>query len=158
MYFLGIDISKRYFDATLLTPDSEKHYRQFENNREGIQALGKWLQKHGVEDRLHVCMEATNNYWEEVAEALHDAGYTVSVVNPARIKGFAMSQLRRNKNDKLDSDVIVEFCAKMKPDPWMPLSESERKLRNLVMHLIYGVLKNKTPFDPNYGRNSVLNT
>lgn len=134
MYYLGIDISKRYFDATLLTPDNEKHYHQFENNREGIQACEKWLQKHGVEDKLHVCMEATNNYWEEVAEALHGTGYTVSVVNPSRIKGFAMSKMQRNKNDKLDSEVIVEFCAKMKPDSWQPLSKSERKLRDLVRH------------------------
>jgi len=130
---LGLDISKRYFDATLQTREGEKHYRQFENTPKGIQALLKWLKDHGVQ-QLHACMEATNTYWEAVAEALRTAGYAVSVVNPARIKGFAISQMRRNKNDKLDSDVIVEFCAQMKPALWTPLTTSERKLRNLVRH------------------------
>ena len=79
-------------------------------------------------------MEATNTYREEVVESLRVAVHEVSVVNPARIKGFAMSQMWRNKNDKLDSDVIVEFCAQMKPALWTPLTVSQRKLRNLVRH------------------------
>ena len=33
--YLGLDISKRYFDATLLTGEKEKHYRQFENSANG---------------------------------------------------------------------------------------------------------------------------
>jgi len=39
--YLGLDISKRYFDATLLTGKKEKHYRQFENSAKGIQAMLK---------------------------------------------------------------------------------------------------------------------
>lgn len=130
---LGLDISKRYFDATLQMGEDKKEYRQFKNTAKGIQSLLKWLKRHGVE-KLHACMEATNTYWEEVADALKQAGYDVSVVNPARIKGFAMSQMRRNKNDKLDSDVIVEFCAQMKPALWTPLTASQHKLRNWVRH------------------------
>lgn len=130
---LGIDISKRYFDATLRTDTGETTHRQFENSATGIESLLAWLCQHGV-TQLHACMEATNTYWEAVAEALQAADYTVSVVNPARIKGFAMSQMRRNKNDKLDSDVIATFCAKMTPAPWTPPSASERKLRSLVRH------------------------
>jgi transposase len=130
---LGLDISKRYFDATLLKGVGKKEYYQFENRAKGIESLLKWLKSHGVKE-LHACMEATNTYWEEVADALHQAGYDVSVVNPARIKGFAMGQMRRNKNDKLDSDVIVEFCAQMKPGLWTPLTASQRKMRNWVRH------------------------
>lgn len=40
---------------------------------------------------LHVCMEATNVYWEAIATWLHAQSYTVSVVNPARINGFGQS-------------------------------------------------------------------
>lgn len=130
---LGLDISKQYFDAMLRLGEDKKEYRRFENSAKGIQALKEWLKSHGVQ-KLHVCMEATNTYWEEVADALREAGYEVSVVNPARIKGYAMSQMRRNKNDKLDSDVIAEFCAQMKPALWIPLTASQRKLRDLVRH------------------------
>ncbi|KJV73944.1 transposase family protein [Orientia tsutsugamushi str. TA763] len=34
----------------------------------------------------------------------------MSVVNPARIKGFAMSKLSRTKTDKADSVLIADFC------------------------------------------------
>lgn len=133
MMYLGNDLSKEYFDATLRQSDENKVHRRFDNNASGFAALQAWLQKQGVSE-LHACMEATNIYWEELAEFLHDKGYTVSVVNPARIKGFAISQLRRNKTDKLDSEVIADFCAKMEPIAWVPPSAEQRKLRSLVRH------------------------
>ena len=56
-------------------------------------------------------MEATNIYWEALASFLHARAYTVSVVNPARIKGYAQATMQRNKTDKLDSAIIAAFCA-----------------------------------------------
>ena len=34
----------------------------------------------------HICMEATGAYWEPLALYLHERGFLVSVMNPARIK------------------------------------------------------------------------
>jgi transposase len=76
---LGIDLSKRYFDATLNNAAGQRWYRQFSNDTAGIQALLRWLAEHQV-TALHACMEATNLYWEEVAQALYEQGYRVSVV------------------------------------------------------------------------------
>lgn len=133
MMRLGVDLAKAEFDATLLNEQNEKHYVRFANNASGFVQLAKWLKQHGVCE-LHVCMEATNIYWEALALFLHEQGYVVSVVNPARIKGFALSQLRRNKTDKQDSDVIVEFCRALNPDRWTPPTTEQRKLRSLVRH------------------------
>jgi transposase len=133
MMHLGIDLSKDYFDATLRKSETSKVHRRFDNDANGFAALALWLQAQGVSE-LHACMEATNIYWEGLAAFLHDKGYTVSVVNPARIKGFAMSQLRRNKTDKLDSEVSADFCASMKPPAWTPPSPEQHKLRSLVRH------------------------
>jgi transposase len=47
------------------------------------------------------------------------AGHTVSIVNPARIKGFAQSELVRNKTDKIDAGIIARFCPDMKPKSWI---------------------------------------
>jgi transposase len=80
-------------------------------------------------------MESTSVYWEEVAEILYETGYQVSVVNPVRIKGYAISKLSRSKTDPLDGDVIAEFCQKQSPDVWEPPSAVEKKLRALVRHL-----------------------
>jgi transposase len=77
-------------------------------------------------------MEAANSYWEALATWLHAHGYTVSVVNPARIKGYAQATMQRNKTDKLDSAVIASFCAKHHPTAWEPQSEDQRRLQALV--------------------------
>ena len=136
MMILGIDIAKDTIDVTLINNQGNKHHATFKNNKKGFRKLLGWLKKHQVEvDDLHICMEATNIYWEDLALYLHSKGYKVSVVNPVRVKGFATSQLRRNKTDKEDSEIIADFCAAMKPDGWIPPNDDQRKLRALVRHL-----------------------
>jgi transposase len=80
-------------------------------------------------------MEATGSYYELVADFLHEQGVTVSVVNPARIKAYAASQLSRNKTDKLDAHTIADFCRTQHPPVWTPPDDSWRRLRVLVRHL-----------------------
>jgi transposase len=133
MDILGIDLAKLTFDATLLTTTGEQHYQAFPNTPEGFSHLQVWLKAHGV-TQLHACMEATNIYWEALATWLHALGYTVSVVNPARIRGYAQATMQRNKTDKLDSAVIASFCATHHPTAWQPLTEAHRRLRALVRH------------------------
>lgn len=84
---------------------------------------------------LHTCMEATGRYHEALAFFLYQQGYMVSVVNPARTKAYAASQLSRNKNDRLDAKVIAHFCATQQPPLWTPPSPQLRTLRDLVRHL-----------------------
>jgi transposase len=133
MDVLGIDLAKLSFDATLLTATGAQHYASFSNSAEGFTQLQAWLIEHEVSE-LHACMEATNIYWEALATWLHAHGYSVSVVNPARIKGYAQASMQRNKTDKLDSAIIAAFCAKHQPSVWEPQSEEQRRLRALVRH------------------------
>ena len=83
----------------------------------------------------HFCMESTNIYGEALAECLCDQGYTVSIVNPARIKGFAQSELSRTKTDKSDAALIARFCIAMQPASWTPDPIEIRALRALVRRL-----------------------
>jgi transposase len=133
MDVLGIDLAKLTFDATLLTAGGEQHYHSFPNTDEGFIQLQTWLSQHGV-TQLHACMEATNVYWEALATWLYAQGHTISVVNPARIKGYAQATMQRNKTDKLDSAVIACFCRTHRPPAWQPLSEAQRHWRALVRH------------------------
>lgn len=127
---LGIDVSKSKFNVALLRGDKYKH-KSFPNNSDGFSKLGKWLERQGVGE-LHACMEATGVYGEELAEYLYECGHRVSVVNPARIKGFAQSELIRTKTDKVDSSVIARFCLAMEPELWTPESKDVKELRSLV--------------------------
>jgi transposase len=80
-------------------------------------------------------MEATGSYWEAVAEYLAQHQQQVSVVNPARIHAYAASKLARNKTDKLDADLIADFCASQQPARWVPLPPEVKELRALVRYL-----------------------
>lgn len=132
MHRLGIDVAKQKFDVALRGGSSVQR-RHFSNNQDGFKALSDWLEQQGVME-LHACLEATGIYYEALAEYLYQQGYTVSVVNPWQIKAFADSKLRRHKTDRLDADLIAEFCQKEQPRAWQPLAPAERTLQALVRH------------------------
>jgi len=117
-------------EVALLVTDKIKN-KSFQNSRDGFEALALCLRKWGAE-KVHACLEATGNYGEDLAIFLHEAGHTVSMVNPARIIGFAQSELIRTKTDRIDAGIIPRFCLAMKPDPWIPPSPEIRALRVLV--------------------------
>jgi transposase len=130
---LGIDVGKTRCEASL-RQQRKVYHRSFSNQEQGFGELQHWLEKHKVE-QMHVCMEATGRYWEALAEYLFDQGYQVSVVNPARIRDYARSKLVRNKTDKLDADLIADFCASQIPEAWQPPAAEVRELQALVRYL-----------------------
>jgi len=127
---LGIDIAKQKFDVALLVDGKTKH-KSCKNSVEGFEMLKLWLEKQGTQ-KVHACLEATGNYGEDLAIYLHEAGHIVSIVNPARIKGFGQSELIRTKTDKIDAALIARFCVAMTPEPWIPPAPEIRSLRALV--------------------------
>lgn len=108
--------------------------QQFENTPLGYQRLESWLKREACAP-VHVCLEATGQYGDGVAEYLFTQGYLVSVVNPARIKHYANSKLRRNKTDKADALLIAEYCQREQPVLWTPPPASFKDLQALVRHL-----------------------
>ena len=131
--FLGIDIAKAKFDVALMKANKVK-YKKFNNSIRGFYELDGWLKKNQVSG-LHACMEATSNYGEQLALHLHHAGNAVSVVNPARIKGFAQCQLSRTKTDKADAALIAHFCKAMSPTLWKPKPAHIYELQQWVRRL-----------------------
>lgn len=127
---LGIDVSKKKLDCALLR-GSKYRTKSVDNTPAGFAVLCTWLAKEGVE-RTHLCMEATGVYWEEAAQALSDAGHTVSVINPALAKAHAQSCGIRTKTDAVDARVLASFCREKAPPAWQPPPASIRTLRALV--------------------------
>lgn len=130
---LGIDVAKKTLDI-VLSDGLQMSYSQFANTASGHEQLGLWLQKQHAH-AVYVCLEATGQYGEGVAEYLYLQGFQVSVVNPARIKHYGSSKLRRNKTDKADAQLIAEYCLSQKPAPWSPPPTSFKDLQALVRHL-----------------------
>jgi transposase len=130
---LGIDVAKDTLDIALLKGE-RMATKQFENTLNGQQQLAAWVEKQGAWG-AHVCLEATGQYGDGVSEYLYQQGYSVSVVNPARIKYYANSKLRRNKTDKADAQLIAEYCSRENPALWTPPPASFKDLQALVRHL-----------------------
>lgn len=132
---VGIDVSKLKLDVARLR-DGKLRSKVFDNNPTGFKALTAWLANDSVSvEQTHLCMEATGPYSEALAVWLSDAGWLVSVVNPARVKGFAQSELTRNKTDKADAALLARFCAALVPERWSAPSAAVRQLRSLVERL-----------------------
>jgi len=135
-FWLGIDVSKRKLDAALLDERNKVKSRSFSNDAAGFALLVRWLAERGLSPGdCHACLEATGPYSEACATALVDAGWRVSVVNPARVKGFAQGEMQRNKTDSDDAQLLARFCARLAPEPWQPAPLSVRELRALVERL-----------------------
>lgn len=56
-------------------------------------------------------------------------------MNPARVKGFAQSQLSRNKTDKADAKLLATFAQRADLELWQPPSPAVRELHALVERL-----------------------
>jgi transposase len=130
--FLGIDISKETFHASLLSDRGEAK-KVFANALKGFEQLVAWLKNRQASD-VSVCMEATGAYWEALATYLYGLEYRVSVVNPARIKAFAQSELLRTKTDAVDAALIARFCKSQSPEQWLPPPPEIRILQALMRH------------------------
>ncbi len=128
--YIGIDIGKADFHCALLLEEKVAS-KSFPNNGKGFNQLAVWLRNRRV-DSGHACMESTGGWSEELATFLHDRGYVVSIVNPSAVKAFGRSELSRTKTDKADAALLARFCAAHRPNPWIPPSPQERRLRQLV--------------------------
>jgi transposase len=135
LIFIGIDVSKLKLDIARLRQSQMKN-KVFDNNPSGFKALEQWLREDSVQpERTHICMEATGAYSEALALWLSDRGWLVSIVNPARVKGYAQSEMVRNKTDRADAALLARFCAALQPQRWSAPSPGIRRLRSLVERL-----------------------
>ncbi len=128
---IGIDISKHKFDIAYMATNQKWQQGTFANNTEGFKAFLQWLIDNKI-DRCHAAMEATGRYGEDLAHFLYIAGHYVSFVNPAQIKYYGRSLLKRVKTDKVDSQLIAEFTQRHQLSLWKPLSPSFQSLKERV--------------------------
>lgn len=133
VYTLGIDIAKRTFDVELLGTHKPRR-AQFRNSPLGFKDLFEWLGRWKVTE-AHACIEATGVYGRALARALYDAGYRVSIVNPAAIKASGKAEMIRAKTDRVDAGVIARYCQKNNPREWEPPPPEVDHLQALVARL-----------------------
>jgi transposase len=116
--FVGIDIAGETFTASWASTAQLPRARPITltQTRDGFAALLQQLQTTGVPPQATlVVLEATGSYWIALAVTLHEAGYHVSVANPAHVHNYARSLPRRSKTDALDAELLTQFACERQP-------------------------------------------
>lgn len=112
--FIGIDISKKWFDAALCYQGNTRQmpHAQFKQTLSGYKSFVKWVKrtarKAGYQGKWIICMEHTGIYALRFCQFLDEANLSYVLDNPLRIKRSL--GLRRGKNDKADSMAIAEYA------------------------------------------------
>ena len=101
---VGIDVAKDKVDACIRR---FKLRQTFPNTLQGRRKLTVWLRKYQVGKAV---MEASGGYEREWRNVLHSAGIEVRIVDPRRVRNFALSAGRLAKNDPIDAEMIAWFA------------------------------------------------
>jgi len=137
VFFVGIDLAKSKFDVALIADSAEPQTpkrKVLQNNNSGFTKLLTWMDRRATGE-IHVCMEATGTYFEDLATFLVSHNIKVSVVNPSCIASYARSCSLRNKTDAADAYVIADYARAKHPSPWTPPSPASKELRELMRRL-----------------------
>ena len=115
MAVAGIDTGKDKLDVAI--HESEDRL-QVTNDAVGHRSLLAWLRRKRV---ARVGIEASGGYERTVVAELRRAAFVVIVFQPIQVRAYAVFQLQRAKNDKIDAALIAACTAagedKIRPAP-----------------------------------------
>jgi len=123
---VGIDIGKSMLDICIFEPDV---YLQYPNTPEGIRELLKKLSRYNL---TRILVEATGGYERDLVEACAEKELPIIIVQPTHVRQFAKAQGIIAKTDKMDSRLIAQFSAVMKPEVRPLNSKKVRYIRDLL--------------------------
>ena len=118
--FVGIDISKNWFDAAITLGSNKKTmlHKRFDNNQSGFNDFLKWLKQQAKKMKKTgswlVCMEHTGVYTLELCVFLEKQAIDYLIESALRIKRSL--GIRRGKDDKADSKDIALYIYKNHKD------------------------------------------
>lgn len=119
-FFLGIDVSKSWFDVTLMPvvnhQKKEMQTERFLNNPEGIKQWHQWLKKNSVsftQESLLV-IENTGVYHRLIWSFCSKQNLPLYIGNAANIK-WSLG-ITRGKNDVIDSKRLCNYAYKQADD------------------------------------------
>jgi transposase len=123
---VGIDVAKDKVDACIRAPALRQ---TFTSTVQGHRKLVRWLRKHRVNKAV---MEASGGYERVWARILREAGIEVRIVDPKRVRSFALSAGRLAKNDTIDAEMIAWFAETFSEAPSQTHDAAREELQALV--------------------------
>jgi transposase len=101
----------------------------FPNTSQGRRTLIAWLRKYQVGKAV---MEASGGYEREWRNVLYNAGIEVRIVDPKRVRNFALSAGRLAKNDPIDAEMIAWFAETFSQAPGQIPDAAREELATLT--------------------------
>ena len=123
---VGIDVAKDKVDACIR---ALKLRQTWPSTAQGQRRLVAWLRKHQVTKAV---MEASGGYERTWAKAVREAGIEVRIVDPKRVRSFALSAGRLAKNDTIDAEMIAWFAETFSDAPSQVHDAALEELQTLV--------------------------
>lgn len=128
--YAGVDIAK---ETLQLSVAGAQH--QLPNDHKGHQRLLRLLvaaESVSPLGQIHLVLEASGGYEKALRQTLHQAGRTLSLLQPARVRHFAKAKNQLAKSDPIDAEVLVAFGEAIQPAPSPAPSRSQSHLCELV--------------------------
>ena len=123
---VGIDVAKDKVDACIRALSLRQ---TCPSTSQGQRKLVTWLRKHQVNKAV---MEASGGYERGWAKVLRQAGIEVRIVDPRRVRSFALSAGRLAKNDAIDAEMIAWFAETFSEAPGQTHDVAHEELLALV--------------------------
>jgi transposase len=123
---VGIDVAKDKVDACIRAFTLRQTYP---STAQGQRRLVAWLRKHQVAKAV---LEASGGYERGWARVLRQAGIEVRIVDPKRVRSFALSAGRLAKNDTIDAEMIAWFAETFREAPGQTHDAAHEELLALV--------------------------
>jgi transposase len=122
-----VDVSKQHLDCQLIKPAWSRKLK-VGYDPAGIARLADTCVEHQIQI---VVLEASGGLERQLVKGLHEAGIAVAVINPARIRYFALSEGQMAKTDPLDADLIARFGLQKCPRPTAVRDDRDEQLARL---------------------------
>jgi transposase len=123
---VGIDVAKDKVDACIRSLSLRQ---ACPSTAQGQRKLVAWLGKHKVNKAV---MEASGGYERDWAKVVRQAGVEVRIVDPKRVRSFAVSAGRLAKNDAIDAEMIAWFAETFSEAPSQTHDAAHEELLALV--------------------------
>jgi len=124
--FIGIDVSKRHLDICMPGGCATR----YENTPEAVERFIGALRASSPE--AHVVCEATGGYERQLVRSLLAEDIRISVVQPGRVRHFALAEGLLAKTDRIDAALIARFGEKMTPRPEVAPDPEAIRLREML--------------------------
>ena len=126
--FVGVDVASAHLDVAV---HGQTNVRRYNNTAAGIAQLLRALPPASV-----LGLESTGRYHAALAQAAHEAGLRVYVLNPLDARRYAQSIGQRGKTDRIDALVLARYVCREHEQlrQWQPPTASQAELRELIAH------------------------